>query len=272
MNATMTLRQRVGRAVYSQPLYRAFRTNYAVRAVLDFFPWPATLPDGTTRTVPRHLARLIGLWRTNPGLWSESRQVLDAYHGGDAIDVGAFHGWYSVLFASRAAAGDRLVSVEPDVRALPALHDTLAALASLSSAIMFALPVAVGDGSTLSPSFPYGEDGHPRFGSDTGEGVIGMTGITIDTLVRALGLRPTFVKIDVEGAEHFVLQGMLNTLREYQPTLMLELHPYWQPVGVAIEDLRALLVGNGYGATTLDVTDMAVRELWSPTRPTPAMS
>jgi FkbM family methyltransferase len=203
-------------------------------------------------------------------LWNESRQVLDAYHGGDAIDVGAFHGWYSVLFASRAAPRDRLVSIEPDVRALPTLHDTLAALTSISSAIAFVLPVAVGDGRPLSASFPQGDDGHPRFASDNGAS--GAVGTTIDTIVTALRLRPTFVKVDVEGAEHFVLQGMLNTLRDYHPSVMLELHPYWQPAGVSIEDLRELLVGNGYSAVTLDVADVAVRELWSPRCPTPSTS
>jgi FkbM family methyltransferase len=212
--------------------------------------------------VPRHLARLNHLWRTNAGLRSESREAYSAYHGGDVIDVGAFHGWYSVLLSSRAKVGDRLVSIEPDSKAMPALYQTLAVLATFSPEIIFVpLPFAVGNGQPLTVSFPQGPEGHPRFGNEPGQDL--AKGITVDAIVRELGLRPTFVKVDVEGAELFVLEGMKRTLAEYRPTVMLEVHPYWQPVGKTVENVRDLLLLNGYSATTLDVAEWSVRELWT---------
>jgi FkbM family methyltransferase len=38
----------------------------------------------------------------------------------------------------------------------------------------------------------------------------------------SFGLAPSFIKIDVEGCEHEVLQGGIETLRLHQPTLMIE--------------------------------------------------
>jgi hypothetical protein len=73
------------------------------------------------------------------------------------------------------------------------------------------------------------------------------------------------VKVDVEGAEVFVLQGMARTLTEYRPTVMLEVHPMWQPKGVTVEQVRLLLTERGYAPTTLDATTVAIRELWTPT-------
>jgi hypothetical protein len=46
---------------------------------------------------------------------------MEAYRGGDVIDVGAFHGWY-------ASPGDALVSIEPDAAAYATLMQHLAEL------------------------------------------------------------------------------------------------------------------------------------------------
>jgi len=37
-------------------------------------------------------------------------------------------------------------------------------------------------------------------------------------------LAPAFIKIDVEGAEFGVLEGAINAIRSYKPTLMLEVN------------------------------------------------
>jgi FkbM family methyltransferase len=50
-----------------------------------------------------------------------------------------------------------------------------------------------------------------------------VTVAALDDLVRSEKMRPpTFVKIDVEGAELDVLRGMTSTLAEFQPTLVYE--------------------------------------------------
>jgi FkbM family methyltransferase len=51
-----------------------------------------------------------------------------------------------------------------------------------------------------------------------------MRSITLDELVSRTGLRPTVVKIDVEGWEGHVLRGGERTIKDGSPVLFLELH------------------------------------------------
>lgn len=48
---------------------------------------------------------------------------------------------------------------------------------------------------------------------------------TLDQEVSTLGLTPTVLKIDVEGAEWNVLKGAVRLLSEFHPRLSLSLHP-----------------------------------------------
>ena len=52
-----------------------------------------------------------------------------------------------------------------------------------------------------------------------------MDAITLDKYVQKKGIaKVDFLKIDVEGAEGFVLDGATNVLNRDKPVLLLELH------------------------------------------------
>ena len=81
-----------------------------------------------------------------------------------------------------------------------------------------------------------------------------------------LGLtaRPDLVKIDVEGAEHRVLQGMFASLERWtpRPVILCEVgwganHPQWQEELAAFDRLADL----GYTARTLGGDALDVRQL-----------
>jgi FkbM family methyltransferase len=194
-------------------------------------------------------------------LANESRKSADAYSGGDMLDIGAFHGWYSVLLAPHAHAGDRFISFEPDIRAIPSLRATLADLGARFSHLgLDVVTDPVGDGARVLASWPAGEAGHPSFANS--EAPDSWPSLTIDQVVNERGLHPRFVKIDVEGAEWFVLQGMLATMQQHRPTIMLEVHPTFQPDGITTADVENLIGDNEYDCQILDDAPTARRCLW----------
>jgi FkbM family methyltransferase len=214
-------------------------------------PVPVRYTDGLLRRGTIDLRHLAYLWtRYIPAVREECRQVCAVYQGGDMIDVGAYHGWYSMLLAPKAASGATFLSLEPDPAAFPTLQRNMSSLRRAFPHVRFvALSEAAGDGETprrvVTP-------GHPSF----------RGGRTMDEIVRAVGVRPELVKVDVEGAEWYVLEGMVDTLKR-RPTVMLELHPLWQPEGVTVDSVLGLL--DGY--STVDIgTDGATSHVLATAR------
>lgn len=227
-----------------------------VRHAIDFardlpVPVPVRLFDGAKRTGTPRLWLLLSVWRRIPRARDESQKVFDAYTGGDVIDIGAFQGWYTVLLAPKARPGDRFVSFEPDPPAYRALLANLAAIGRMFPQLkLWAVPEPVGDGTPVEITDP--SSYHPSFRAGA-EGA--ARSATVDALVEAGDLRPAFVKVDVEGAEAFVVAGMRRTLERFKPLVMLELHPDWQPEGVTIEDVKAVFADCGYTWTEIGVDE-----------------
>jgi FkbM family methyltransferase len=235
------------------------RRSSAVAVILDNWMVSVCLFDKRPHKLPRKIKWLVKEWTLSPD--RECHAVYAAYAGGDVLDVGASRGWYSVLLAPKAQAGDTFLSFEPDQRASSELQFTLQSCTKEFPGVNFAsLPVAVGDGHSCEIRHLTGTD-HPQFTraeSATG----GKASITIDAVVAAVGLKPTFLKIDVEGAEYFVLKGAEGTLLKHRPTVMVEFHPQWQPDGVDEKTIDEFLERLGYAKETLDRYELYVRQLW----------
>lgn len=85
---------------------------------------------------------------------------------------------------------------------------------------------------------------------------------TFDT--TGITVTPTFIKIDVEGAEYKVLAGMATSLRNWapRPTILCEvgwgrIHPDWSAELAAFDDLARL----GYRFTDLDGNSIIIADL-----------
>ena len=235
----------------------------ALRRAAAPLPWRVRFWDGVARPSSGGVAGLFRLWRRGASMRAESEAAWAAYDGGDVVDVGAFHGWYAALLAPRARPGATFVLVEPDPSAVPTLMRTAGSLAETFPALRFCVvPRAAGDGSCVRPVYPYGPEGHPRFESADDPGA--ERSLSVDGLAAGLGVRPSLVKVDVEGAEVFVVRGAAGTLESARPTVMLETHPLWQPTGVEASDVTAPLRAAGYAAADLDVSVEVVRQLWRP--------
>jgi hypothetical protein len=89
---------------------------------------------------------------------------------------------------------------------------------------------------------------------------------TIDGIVQEYSLKPGLIKIDAEGAELDVLQGGLNTFRQYKPILILGLHPdFISKKGDSLEKIWDLLLQSGYRVkennNDLTISDFCGRKL-----------
>jgi FkbM family methyltransferase len=173
-------------------------------------------------------------------------------------------GFYSLHLAPKASSSDNFISFEPDTRLFPTLLNRLGIATSLFPTVRFsALPYPIGNGGNVLHSFPEGGY-HPQFSSiednmdDSGLQVC----FKLDTLVKILEIEPAFIKIDVEGAEYEVLQGMQETLSQYHPTLMIEIHPEWQPTGSSVEKIYSLMNRHGYSHQEITNDPISVRTLW----------
>ena len=60
--------------------------------------------------------------------------------------------------------------------------------------------------------------------SESAQQQVKVRTIALDDLAGNQLPEPDFIKIDVEGAEEFVLKGALNLLRRKKPMLMIEVH------------------------------------------------
>lgn len=263
----MTMRARFWAATARAHLLALAGRHSLVRTLSDHYPVDIHRPDGSVVRGSRRTARIFDVWREE-FLAVESKQAFEAYEGGDLVDVGAFHGWYALLLAPRAQPGDSFLELEPDDRAFPTLLSHLEEISRWHPHLrLHALASAIGNGKPTRVEWPMGRAGHPSFSSS--EEVGGTPTVTIDGLCRTLKIEPSFIKIDVEGAEAFVLEGMDETLDSCAPVVMLEIHPQWQPVGYSVDWLIDRMKRHGYVGRDLVDQPVARRMLWSKRRSLP---
>ena len=189
--------------------------------------------------------------------------------GGIAVDVGANWGYFTLIAAPLVGSGGRVIALEPDPRQHQALlrniesnafaHVT-AHRAAASSATGRVSLAGYHDAATNRGvsriAIAKDDASAPRFEADA---------TTIDELTRDLP-RVDVVKIDVEGAEDLVLEGMRQGLaaRRYRAVL-LELHPdALRARGVPPERCLDALADAGYRGATIDGSAAAYRRALDP--------
>lgn len=135
---------------------------------------------------------------------------------GDLIfDVGANVGAYS-LIAAALEPHAKILAFEPVAATYASLCENIA-LNELSNRIS-PLAVALGDRQGL---LSFGMGSHSRGAAGhgglhaTGADAVTVLGATVDGFLRAIAIGcPTHLKIDVDGSEHLVLAGAIESLRD----------------------------------------------------------
>jgi FkbM family methyltransferase len=196
--------------------------------------------------------------------------------GGTAVDLGANWGYFSLIAAASAGSGGSVLALEPD----PRQFDALSRNVSLNGfAQVSALQVAASSGEGRVSLVGYDE-------ADANRGVsrivtpdprspvpdppprerrFDVAATSVD-LLTAASARVDVVKIDVEGAEDAVLEGMREGLaaRRYR-ALLLELHPeLLRAKRVDPASCVAQLRDLGYRGWTIDPSSDAYRRAMDP--------
>lgn len=176
-------------------------------------------------------------------------------------DVGSFVGWYAIAACRRVAEHGGVVAFEPvpeTVRllrrhcALNGLEDRIRIMeaACSNAAGVVSMPVwptlatTWASGNSLRNVYPQ-EGAQPSW--------VPICALRLDEFVRSGGAPPSVMKIDVEGAELWALQGAAETLRTARPWIFLEVHAFaWRLFDTTEEALRGFLASVGYDLCELD--------------------
>lgn len=140
-------------------------------------------------------------------------------------DVGSSVGLIS-MFASKKVTSGQVVSFEPDTENLKALRENFR-INNLTNFIIH--EIAIGCEKTKLNLYTNGSnDKSPSLRKVNNiDNCIEVEVNSIDNLISEGLIRPTVIKIDVEGAEFLVLKGMKNLLNSQFPPrlLIIEIHP-----------------------------------------------
>jgi FkbM family methyltransferase len=160
------------------------------------------------------------------------------------LDIGAQSGFYSLLLSRLVGPNGMVFAFEP----LPANFRILEENVSMNNIQNVTIRrEAVSDSSgEISFEFPHAEPsllaGPTLEGDDLG--TFQVPSVSLDDFVRQTGHSVQFIKMDVEGAETAVLRGAGQTLREFHPPMIVELHN--EPSQVGTHPAIPLLEELGY--------------------------
>jgi FkbM family methyltransferase len=182
--------------------------------------------------------------------------------GGIVVDVGANWGYFSLLAAAAVGAKGTVFALEPDPRQFEALSCNVSANGFRQvSALQSAASAEEGRLSLLGYDEGQANRGVSRVAGPSAPGRRFDVRATSVDLLTAACPRVDIVKIDVEGAEDAVLDGMRDglTRRRYR-ALVLELHPdLLRARGVDPASCVARLGDHGYRGWTIDLGPDAYR-------------
>lgn len=217
----------------------------------------------------RGLRRPGGAWvvRQFLPLSREERFLIElqpSLEGKVVYDIGGFEGLFSLYF-SRASRGAAVHTFEPN----PTNQQKILRIMEINAVRNQTLhPVAVGSQRgvatmTVDPTLPARGSLDASVGgklaSKAKVQTIDVPVEVVDDYARQHQLpAPQFVKIDVEGFELHVLEGMTQIVEEYHPDFLIEVHGSFVADGDALaRGVVTFLTSRGYTLTHLE-TDQSI--------------
>ena len=191
-----------------------------------YYPKKTMLWDNKKYNVNLKICSMISTWRSFERLKIEADKTYEIYEGGDVIDVGAYHGFFSFLLAPKNAQASTYLSCEPHLPDFKQLEENKKILKKIFKNIKFInISDPIGDGNDIAKiKTPFDHFKYTNTYKGTNHEEV-LKSKKIDTLVEEIKLEPKLIKIDVEGAELDVLSGMSKTIKNFRPIISIEKHP-----------------------------------------------
>lgn len=195
--------------------------------------------------------------------WEAERYLSMKKHlkkGMVLFDIGAEHGWLSVVYASLVGPAN-MVLIEPTQEFWPNIRATWERNCP-EEPLMF-YPGLIGDKVTdlnydnffRWPSVSKGDLIDRNKYQYIHDNLDKVPEMTLDEMVKRGSIVPDALTIDVDGAEHSVLLGAEKTLKKYHPLIWLSVHPDLceRDYNTTEEQITEYMKSLGYKSTLLGV-------------------
>jgi FkbM family methyltransferase len=213
--------------------------------------FPAEVVPGVKFNIRLNILEEFAYWQG----WYETQGEIECFRallrpGMTVFDVGANHGMYALAAVREIGPTGHVYGFE----AVPAIMTRFRENITLNGVTnVTAVPAAVSDRVGKATFYPdesgYGT-GAGSLVRQMGKSAIDVETVALDGFKKDRGIgRVGFVKIDVEGAEHLVLDGMQEILRDDRPAMLVEHNDgALTRFGSSAADLFRRIVGYGYDA------------------------
>lgn len=149
--------------------------------------------------------------------------------GGEFMDIGVHFGFFSLLAAKLIGKNGVVTSIEASPEMFAIFQSNcknesnitplnIAAAAEKKMIDFFEFPILYSEYNTLFPDQYKGEQWYQKMNARK----VSIQAFPIDEVIKAQQLNPQIIKIDVEGAELEVLQGLKYFLQNNSPTIVME--------------------------------------------------
>lgn len=160
-------------------------------------------------------------WYEDP-FWALTRRSPELFSGGDVLDIGANIGYTACVFASATRKPAKVYAFEPDLASFGTLREIIRGKNLDDSVEIFNMAVGSADGVI---EFWHNEEHSAdhrvateqfKTSQSTSAQITTVAVTSVDSFVVARNLRNvSFIKIDVQGYELAVSEGMHKTLDQF---------------------------------------------------------
>lgn len=252
-------------AKFSRNLFKFPGGYFVVKLLMKIFE-PKNYPKNSWRTyefqgivfkvdIHTYLGKLM-YWR-GAHEWGPIFALKKIIKRGDiCIDVGANQGEYTLWMAKLSSDNGLVIAFEPltkmylqlkeNITYNPKFYNKIITIQKGLSDKVSEMPIYA---VNASDSFSDNEGMPSIFYSDTRNTFIeNIVLSTLDIELKKLNIKKiNFIKIDVEGAELFVLKGAIETLKKDKPNLMIEFNEQtFNAAGYSSNEIFNLLEPLGY--------------------------